>query len=81
MNVRNALARDNSPIRNARSRDYTTRRRTTAPGSQKRSWLPAADAVQDNDRREVVAQRFLSMNEAHDRIRTELLASRSTATS
>lgn len=73
MNVRNALSRHNSAALNDRSRVHTPRRRTSI-SSQSRSWLPAADAVQEPDRREVVAQRFMSMNEAHDRIRTKLLA-------
>jgi len=71
MNVRNALSRHNSAALNDRSRVHIPRRSTSR--SQRRSWLPAADAVQETDRREVVAQRFMSMNEAHDRIRMKLL--------
>jgi len=73
MNVRNALSRHNSAALNDRSR-VRIPRRGTSNRSQSKSWFPPADAVQEPDRREVVAQRFMSMNEAHDRIRTKLLA-------
>jgi hypothetical protein len=75
MNVRNTFSGDNSETLDARSGVHATQRRSTSIGSQRESGLRPVDAIPDQERREVVAQRFLSMNEAHDRIRTKLLAS------
>jgi hypothetical protein len=80
MNVRNALARDNSSALHAPSRVRRTRRRNVPVTSQRKTWFASAGASPDLELREVVAQRFMSMNQAHDRIRTELLASRPTGT-
>jgi hypothetical protein len=74
MNMRHALSRNNSAALNARSRVRTTRRRNAGNASQPKDWFTSGGATPDYDPREVVAQRFMSMNEAHDRIRTELLA-------
>lgn len=81
MNVRNAFSGDNRAIPNARSRSRTNRRRNASDASRTRTWFTNANTIPDSELREVVAQRFSSMNEAHDRIRTELLASRSIGTS
>ena len=81
MNVRNAFSRDNSFVLNARSRVRRTHRRNvrgTLPG---KTWFTSTDVTPDHELREVVAQRFMNMNEAHDRIRTELLASRGAGSS
>lgn len=74
MNIRNAFSRENSANFNARSRARTTRRRNASNPSRRKNWFTSAEAMPDHDLREVVAQRFMSMNEAHDRIRTKLLA-------
>jgi len=77
MNVHNAFSRDNSFVLNARSRVRRTRRRNgrvvrgTLPG---KTWFTSTDVTPDHELREVVAQRFMNMNEAHDRIRMKLLA-------
>jgi hypothetical protein len=76
MNGRNALARDNGSTLNAHSRARLSQRRKTRSAAPRKNWFPRADGTPDPELREVVAQRFMSMNEAHDRIRTELLASR-----
>lgn len=74
MKVHNAFSGDKGATLNASSRVHTPQRRSTSIGSQRKSWLPPANEGQGHDRREVVAQRFLRMDEAHDRIRTKLLA-------
>ena len=76
MNVRNALARDNSSTLNGHSRARLSQRRKTRSAALRKTWFTRAEATSDPELRDVVAQRFMSMNEAHDRIRTELLASR-----
>jgi hypothetical protein len=80
MNVRNAFSRHSSVSVNARSRSRSTRPRSThrhaANASQRKPWLKSGGATPDYDLREVVAQRFMNMNEAHDRIRMKLLARR-----
>ena len=73
MNLRNAFSHDRSSILNVRSRARTPRKRK-ASASQRQTWFKSGGASPDYDLREVVAQRFMSMNEAHDRIRTKLLA-------
>lgn len=80
MNVRNAFSRQNSGTFDARSRSRSTRRRHAANASRRKAGLQSGGATPDYDLREVVAQRFMSMNEAHDRIRNELLTSRSIET-
>ena len=80
MNVHNAFSRDNSFVLNARSRARRTRRRSVTGTSPKKTSFTRAEVTPDHELREVVAQRFMSMNEAHDRIRTELLASRAAGT-
>lgn len=85
MNVRNAFSRHRSVNVNARSRSRSTRPRSTrgngSNASQRKTLRKSGGATPDYDLRELVAQRFMSMNEAHDRIRNELLASRSIETS
>lgn len=85
MNVRKAYSRQNSGTFNARSRSRSTRprstRRNASNASPRETWLRSGGATPDYELREVVAQRFMSMNQAHDRIRSELLASRSLETS
>jgi hypothetical protein len=77
MNVRHALSRQNSVPLNARSRSRSTRprsaRRDASNASRRKAWLQSGGGTPDYDLREVVAQRFMSMSEAHDRIRTKLL--------
>jgi hypothetical protein len=80
MNARNAFSRDNSSALNTRFRVRRTRRRNVPRSSATKTWFTSADVTPDHERREVVTQRFMSMNEAHDRIRTELLASRAAGT-
>jgi hypothetical protein len=80
MNVRNAFSRRSSVTLNTRARSRSTRRRKASSASPGKSWFKSGGATPDYDLREVVAQRFMSMNEAHDRIRNELLASRSLET-
>jgi hypothetical protein len=75
MNGRNALALGNGSTLNARSRARLIQRRKTRAALRK-TWFTRADATPDYELRDVVAQRFMRMNEAHDRIRTQLLASR-----
>jgi hypothetical protein len=74
MNVSNTLSRHHSAPLNDGPRLNATSRRGPSIRSQSKSRLQPTDAIQEQDRREVVAQRFMSMNEAHDRIRTRLLA-------
>jgi hypothetical protein len=85
MHVRNAFSRQNSGTLNARSRSRSTRprstRRNASNASQRKTWPKSGGATPDYDLQEVVAQRFMIMNQTHDRIRTELLASRSIGTS
>ena len=81
MNVRNAFSRQNVGTLNTRSRPRSTRRRNrsnASPGKTwlKKTWLKSGGATPDYDLREVVAQRFMSMNQAHDRIRMKLLGGR-----
>jgi hypothetical protein len=76
MNVRNASSRRSIVSLNARSRSRSTRRRNASSASQKKTWFESGGATPDDDRREIVAQRFMSMNQAHDRIRMRLLAGR-----
>lgn len=74
MNASNAFSRQNSGTFNSRPRSRTTRRRNASNASQRKTWFKNGAATPDYDLREVVAQRFMSMNQAHDRIRTKLLA-------
>jgi hypothetical protein len=74
MNVRNALSRRSSVSLNARSRSRSTRRRNASNTTAAR--FKSGGATPDYDLREVVAQRFMNMNQAHDRIRMKLLAGR-----
>jgi hypothetical protein len=71
----NAFAREKSGTLNARLRARTPRKRRGSAASPRKTWFKSGGASPDYDLREVVAQRFMSMNEAHDRIRTKLLAS------
>ena len=80
MNARNAFSSDNSSALNTRFRVRQTPRRNVRRTSAKKAWFTSADLTPDHEVREVVAERFMSMNEAHDRIRTELLASRAAGT-
>jgi hypothetical protein len=73
MNVRNAFSRARSGALNPRSRARTPRKRN-ASASQRKTWFTTGGATPDYKLREVVAERFMSMSEAHDRIRTKLLA-------
>jgi len=74
MNARNAFARARSGALNARSRARTPRKRKSSAASQRKTWSTTGGATPDYNLREVVAERFMSMSEAHDRIRTKLLA-------
>lgn len=74
MNVRNAFSRQNGSMLNTRSRSRSTRRRNRANASPKQTWFKSGGATPDYDLRDVVAARFMSMNQAHDRIRMKLLA-------
>jgi hypothetical protein len=78
MNVRNAFSRPSSVTLHARARSRSARPRSTRRNAsdawQRKPWFKSGGATPDYDLREVVAQRFMSMSEAHDRIRTELLA-------
>jgi hypothetical protein len=74
MNVRNAFSRQNGGTLNTRQRSRSTRRRNRSNTSPRKAWLKSEGATPDDDLREVVAQRFMSMNQAHDRIRMKLLA-------
>lgn len=74
MNVRHAFSRANSSALNTRSRIRLTRRHNVRGRSPKKTWVPRADVTPDHELREVVAQRFMSMSEAHDLIRMKLLA-------
>ncbi len=80
MNVRNVFSRHDSVTLNGRSRSRSTRPRSThrnaSNASPRKTWLKSGGAAPDYDLQEVVAQRFMSMNEAHDRIRMKLLAGR-----
>ena len=67
-----ALFRDNGAL-NKGSRTGSERRASGSVSGRKRWFTSEAS---DQDVRDVVAQRFMSMTEAHDRIRTEVLASR-----
>ncbi len=81
MNVRNVFSNSNGVTLSPRSSIRTRRQRNTSSAAPTRTWFPSANATPDSELREVVAQRFMSMNEAHDRIRTKLLASRAVETS
>jgi hypothetical protein len=81
MNGRNAFSLHHSTAFNGQSRARTTRRRKAANAWSGKTWFPGIAAVPDPELREVVAQRFMSMNKAHDRIRAQLLASRAKETS
>ena len=73
MNVGNVLSRHNSIALNPRSRSKRRARKgSTAP--QKKTWFSNENAAPDYNLREVVAERFMLMSAAHDRIRTKLLA-------
>jgi hypothetical protein len=76
MNVRNAVSRYHSGTLKSRSRSRLTRRRSASNASAEKAWFKSSGATSDYDLREVVAQRFMSMNQAHDRIRMKLLAGR-----
>lgn len=76
MNVRNAFSRQNVGTLNTRQRSRSTRRRNRSKASPRKTWLKSGGGTLDYDLREVVAQRFMSMNQAHDRIRMKLLAGR-----
>jgi hypothetical protein len=76
MNVRNALSRRSSVSLNGRARARSTRRRNTSNASQRKTWFKSGGATPDYDLQEIVAQRFMSMNQAHDRIRMKLLGGR-----
>ena len=73
MNVRNAVSRYQGGTLKSRSRSRLTRRRKPNPPPEK-TWFKSGGATPDYDLREVVAQRFMSMNKAHERIRMKLLA-------
>ena len=76
MNVRSAFSRQNVSTLNIRQRSRSTRRRNRSNASPRKTWLKSGGRTLDYDLREVVAQRFMSMNQAHDRIRMKLLAGR-----
>ena len=67
-----ALFRENGAL-NTNSRAGSARRGNGSP-SGRNGWFTSE--ASDQDVRDVVAQRFMSMTEAHDRIRTEVLTSR-----
>jgi hypothetical protein len=73
MNVRNAFSHARSSTLNVRSRARIPRKRK-ASASQRKTWFTTGGATPDYNLREVVAERFMNMSEAHDRIRTKLLA-------
>ena len=74
MNVHKALSRDNSAPLTTRWRSHKRRERKGSAASQERTWFTSEAAAPDYDLREAVAERFMSMSAAHDRIRTKLLA-------
>jgi len=74
MNVRSAFSRQNVHAVNTRSRPRKRRERKSSTTSQRKTWFTTGDATPDYHLREVVAERFMSMSDAHDRIRTKLLA-------
>lgn len=71
MNIATALFRDNGAL-NTSSRAGSHRGNGSASGRKR--WFTSQ--ASDQAVRDLVAQRFMSMTEAHDRIRTEVLASR-----
>ena len=73
MHVRNAVSSYLVGSLKTRSRSRSTRRRKAANPPPEKTWFKSGGATPDYDLREVVAQRFMSMNQAHDRIRTKLL--------
>jgi hypothetical protein len=76
MNVRSAFSRQNVHTLNTRSRPRSTRRRNRSNALPGKTGLKSGGSTPDYDLREVVAARFMSMNQAHDRIRMKLLAGR-----
>ena len=74
MNVRNAFSRTHGAALRTRARSRSTLRQNAAKPPPEKTWFKNEGATTDYDLREVVAQRFMSMNQAHDRIRTRLLA-------
>ena len=74
MNVRNALSRHTRAALNTRSRARKPRERQDSTASQRKRWFTTDGVTTDYSLRKVVAERFMSMSEAHDRIRTKLLA-------
>ncbi len=77
MNMRNIRNAFSGKTLNLRSRARTTRRPTTSRASRRETSLTSANAQPAYDLREL-AQRFMNMNQAHDRIRMQLLSSRTT---
>ena len=74
MTLRKALSRNNSAHFNTRWRSHKRRHRKGSTPTLKKTWFPNEGAACDYDLREVVAERFMSMSAAHDRIRAKLLA-------
>lgn len=76
MNYHNAVSRYQGGTVKTRSRSRSTRRRNAANADPGKTWFKSGGATPDDDLREVVAQRFMNMNQDHDRIRMKLLAGR-----
>ena len=74
MSIRNALARRSSVTLKTRSRSRKPRERKNSTASKRKTWFTTGDATPDYHLRELVQERFMSMSDAHDRIRTKLLA-------
>ncbi len=76
MNVGTALFHENGKV-SARSGIGSTRGGNGFAAGKERWFIRVAS---DQDVRDLVAQNFMSMNQAHDQIRSELLASRDAET-
>ena len=61
--------------RNRAMNSGSSRRRKSETLSRRRRWFPEQPTAVDEPLREVVASHFISMNQEHDRIRMQLLAS------
>ncbi len=77
MNVGTALFHENGKD-SARSGVGSTRGRNGFAAPGKEQWFTSVASEQHV--RDLVAQNFMSMNQAHDQIRSELLASRDAET-
>ena len=71
MQARSALS---FPHRRDVNRGSSQRQRSDN-SSRRRQWFPEQPAAIDEPLRDIVAHRFMDMNQEHDRIRMQLLAS------